>query len=331
VTDTIPALAPEHNERRPKVGDDVVNLVGGTCRGFRVSYVNDDCLEATTGDNPFTARIVRAIDKRGVTWDFDDPAASSPARCEKYGIEFVVDPALPNGTAEFRGADGKPGVRAVNIGDGPTEREQGAWELYLADTSTRKGLKRGEWSELTSWEQAAYLSMRDRAEQLFKAKSQDQIASLEDFADELATKQPDGMSERELEAWKLQDADAEIYNFARYRPWGEQSLENREKALRFRDRASQLFKAKADDRVRAVRNKLYEGMERVCEERNEARAEVERLAKERDEMARKLEGAKAEGRREAFAEGVTEAQRDIYRWSGWYGFFKWLREKAACR
>jgi hypothetical protein len=68
-----------------------------------------------------------------------------------------------------------------------------------------------------------------------------------------------------------------------------------------------------------------------------AKAEVERLAAYARETyefcasAATLESAKAEGRREAFAEAVTEAQRDIYRWSGWYGFFKWLREKAAGR
>jgi hypothetical protein len=61
------------------------------------------------------------------------------------------------------------------LDDGLAERELDAWELYLADTSTRKGLKRGEWSELTSWEQAAYLSMRDRAEQLFKAKADERV------------------------------------------------------------------------------------------------------------------------------------------------------------
>ena len=84
MTDTI--LAPEHNERRPKIGDMVVNLVGGTCPGFRVSYVNDDCLEAKTGADPAAARIIRANDKRGVTWDFDDkPATKQPVTCPLCG------------------------------------------------------------------------------------------------------------------------------------------------------------------------------------------------------------------------------------------------------
>jgi hypothetical protein len=53
--DTISAPAPEHDERRPK-------------------------MEAKAGADPLAAaRIVRAIDKRGVTWDFDDePATKQP-------------------------------------------------------------------------------------------------------------------------------------------------------------------------------------------------------------------------------------------------------------
>jgi flagellar biosynthesis/type III secretory pathway protein FliH len=88
---------------------------------------------------------------------------------------------------------------------------------------------------------------------------------------------------------------------------------------RERDAASRLAAEYKESQVKLMRT-----LSQVQAERTAAYAE-------RDELARKLEGAKAEGRREAFAEGVTEAQRDIYRWSGWYGFFKWLREKAACR
>ena len=79
------ANMPKAEERRPKIGDDVVNLVGGTYRGFRVSYVNNDCLEATTGGHPFIARIVRTIDKRGVTWNFDEPVTKQPVTCPLCG------------------------------------------------------------------------------------------------------------------------------------------------------------------------------------------------------------------------------------------------------
>ena len=62
-----------------------------------------------------------------------------------------------------------------------------------------------------------------------------------------------------------------------------------------RDRASQLFKTKADERVRH----LLQAIDRNhASEVSAMRADVARLTKERDELARKLESAKAEGRRE---------------------------------
>jgi len=87
---------------------------------------------------------------------------------------------------------------------------------------------------------------------------------------EPATKQPDGMTERELEAWELQQANAEIYHLANYRPWSEQSLEHRERALRFRDRAEQLFKAKSQDQIASLED--FAGL--VIEERDQYKATV---------------------------------------------------------
>jgi hypothetical protein len=51
----------------------------------------------------------------------------------------------------------------------------------------------------------------------------------------------------------------------------------------------------------------------------------ENLTKERDELVRKLEGAKAEGRREAFEEAEGKWQRVDFS----ADFANWLREKAA--
>ena len=102
----------------------------------------------------------------------------------------------------------------------------------------------------------------------------------------------EGMMERERGAWELQDADAEIYHFARYRPWGEQSPGHKDKALRFYDRAEQLFEAKADARIgRAER------------ERDEARSEVERLTKERYEAITQMH-IECEAKHEAGAEAA---------------------------
>jgi hypothetical protein len=93
------ANMPKAEARRPKVGDCVVNLVGGRCGGFRVSYVNRDCLEAKTGDGGATAaRIIRTIDSVGVTWDFDEPATKQPddlteRECEALAEQLFKDKA----------------------------------------------------------------------------------------------------------------------------------------------------------------------------------------------------------------------------------------------
>ena len=252
-------LAPEHNERRPKVGDDVVNLVGGTCRGFRVSYVNDDCLEATTGDNPFTARIVRAIDKRGVTWDFDDPATKRPD-----GMELCNE-------------------RVKRV-----EQERDSLRSQLIDAV-------------------------DEARRA-RCKIVEHYAEVERL-----TKERD-----ELAAWKAGALD--VLNL-----WDAVAVEA------FRWNAQTLCgQSKAAETIKVIRG-LREEVKELARKLEGARAEVERLAAYARETyefcasAATLESAKAEGRREALGQMAVELSCATLTWEGVAKFFKWLREKAACR
>ena len=111
--------------------------------------------------------------------------------------------------------------------------------------------------------------------------------------EEPATKRPDGLTEQWAEALELLRSTGSVLE------WWQLSCLCREEWLKVRDRAEQLFKAKADERVKLMVNEV---------ERRRAWWEEYALGykAERDELARKLEGAKAEGRREAFAEAENQ-------------------------
>lgn len=105
----------------------------------------------------------RWLSGRGETWDFDDEPASEPSHDQTpyFGGGEFGEPTLPPGTIE-------------------SERERGAYTLYQAGQTLGAGGK--EWSELTEHVQLAWLDIYDRAGELFAAKARRELSSMEDFA-----------------------------------------------------------------------------------------------------------------------------------------------------
>jgi hypothetical protein len=60
----------------------------------------------------------------------------------------------------------------------PSEREQGAWELYLADieaAADKCGVIRKTWDDLPEWGKRGFLAVYDRAGELFAAKAEERV------------------------------------------------------------------------------------------------------------------------------------------------------------
>ena len=95
-----------------------------------------------------------------------------------------------------------------------------------------------------------------------------------DFADgEAAKPAPDGMTEREQEAWEIQNSGLMAGCGFMPIPWPALEKSQRREALAARDKAAEIFGAKADDRVRRA--------ERIAENWKKAQASTEFLANKR--------------------------------------------------
>jgi hypothetical protein len=147
-------------ERRPKGGDRVVNLVGGRTRGFVVSAQPwADCFEAMAG----IARIVRAIDKRGVTWDYDEPASEPHRAAGNDGHGHRWKHPMETYSSEPAKVE-------------TTERERLADELMRTVTP--------QWTpfrEQPYWAQAMALNLYDRAAEIFAAKAEERVKECEEL------------------------------------------------------------------------------------------------------------------------------------------------------
>ena len=191
-------------ERRPKVGDRV-----------RSPFVNDPVVYFVdwTGEHMFTARnragelmLSACLTDRGVTWDFSDeepvkqpcrtcfstdwtmraglqcnrcpvaPASQTvPTLAPSDGMTIKVDPALPDDTIEMRDESGKPIARAVNVGDGMTEREREAWEIHNAGTVAGYDFRAYDWGDMEKFRRRECLGARDKAEAPFAAKADERV------------------------------------------------------------------------------------------------------------------------------------------------------------
>jgi len=232
--------------------------------------------------------------------------------------------------------------------DGLPEREQEAIEIDLAywgQTSDqhKPDVLRRWFTRGIHEEKEGKLRRRDRAERLFKAKADEKCLITQELCNERVkcVEQELNTQRRIVEDWK--SAQAAWETLARNR------LSEMEKARvevsQQSDVIARLTKALDEAVVQAglecaAKHGYLAAAEKATKERDwqtqeitainnslaSAYEDVAKLTKERDELARKLESAKAEGRREAFAEAENQ-----YRHLCDCKFHPWLCEKAAGR
>jgi hypothetical protein len=127
----------------------------------------------------------------------------------------------------------------------------------------------------------------------------------------------DGMTEREQEAWEIENANVSFCGGAVWRPWAEQSEMAKSKALAARDKAAEIFKRRYD--IASAQADEWRTFARSLERQRDQQIEDLRVVgRERDEALAKLDKAdervkRAEQERDEALANVREEHERLVR------------------